>query len=143
MRIAIKIVGLMLLLSQAAHAGTTVIPFTLRKTDVGAPLILVQVEVNGKAATLCLDSGAQLVGVAPSYLKGLPSLGDTYVAGVGGRMKATAAFVNITIGTDTFREVAIGDKGVAGDGFLGESILSHYSKITIDYAAKTITLERP
>ena len=85
MRIATKIVGLMLLLSQAAHAGTTVIPFTLGKSHVDAALILVQVEVNGKPATLCLDSGAQLVGVAPSYLKGLPSLGHTYVLGVGGR----------------------------------------------------------
>jgi len=142
MRFALGILLLLLLWTQVARPTTTTIPFTLGRSGIGAPLILIHVEINGKPATLVVDSGAQLLGVRPSYLEGLPALGHTAIHGVGGVRLASAAWVNISVGTDTFHEVAVADAGPAGDGFLGQSVLNHYSKITIDYAAKTIILEK-
>jgi Aspartyl protease len=134
-----------------AAAQANQIPFTVAAGEANIPLLLVQATINGKPATLIFDSGAQALGLSPELVKGIKPMGKVNHSGVGGGTVSEVVPVDLQLGTDSFHRVlaetndlkAINSGlGVHVDGFLGESILSQYKTVTIDYANKVVILSR-
>jgi len=125
------------------------IPFTTAKGNIGVPLPLVQATINGKPATLILDSGAQNVTITPELANGLRPLGKVEHNGVGGKTESNVVVVQIRFGGVTFPNCLAGTQdlravssslGVKIDGLIGESVLSRFKTITIDYTNHMVYL---
>ena len=146
--------AIMLLVGAASTWGaphTNTIPFTEASGCCGLPILLVHAAVDGKPATLIFDTGAQGTNVSPGIAKGARvvarHIGN---AGATGATTSPVVSVDIVVGTDDFpRTLALVNNtnqlsaglGAHVDGLLGESIISQYKRVTIDFEAKTITLE--
>ena len=123
-------------------AQRVTIPFTTAKGSIGVPLLLVQATINGKQATLILDSGAQNLTITPELANGLRPLGKVEHHGIGGKTESTVVAVQVRLGGVTFPNCLAGTQdlravssglGVKIDGLIGESVLSQFKTITIDY----------
>jgi hypothetical protein len=131
-------------------AQRVTVPFTTADGNVGVPLLLVQATINGKQATLILDSGAQHLVITPELANGLRPLGKVEHGGIGGKTKSSVVAVQIRLGgvtfpyclaeTDDLRAVN-SSLGVKIDGLIGESVLSRFKTITIDYTNHMVYLD--
>jgi len=123
-------------------AQRVTVPFTTAGGNIGVPLLLVQATINGKQATLILDSGAQNLTITPELANGLRPLGKVEHHGIGGKTESTVVAVQVRLGGVTFPNCLAGTQdlravssglGVKIDGLIGESVLSQFKTITIDY----------
>src|SRR6516225_9414 len=123
-------------------AQRVTVPFTTAEGNIGVPLPLVQATVNGKQATLILDSGAQNLTITPELANGLRPLGKVEHHGIGGKTESSVVVVQIRLGGVTFPNCLAGTQdlravssglGVKIDGLIGESVFSRFKTITIDY----------
>lgn len=145
--------AIMLLAGAASAWGaphTNTIPFTEASGCCGLPLLLVHATVDGKPAVLIFDTGAQSISVSPDIAKGARVVDHAGNAGTTGTTTSPVVSVDIVIGTDDFpRTLALVNStnqlsaglGAHIDGLLGENVISQYKRVTIDFEAKTITLE--
>ncbi len=146
--------AIMLLVGAASTWGaphTNTIPFTEASGCCGLPILLVHATVNGKPATLVFDTGAQGTNVSPGIAKGARVVArDVGNAGAISVTTSPVVSVDIVVGTDDFpRTLAFVNStnqlsdglGARIDGLLGEDVISQYKRVTIDFEAKTITLE--
>ena len=127
------------------------------KTDFILPFlmenghILVQGEIEGKAATLCVDTGASLIFVASEFddnnLASRLSKRSGHNVGeissnYGGESMPFAGMVSGSIGNEPFRAAAVLDKTHGdSDAVIGSSVLDKY-QITIDYSRNLIGFRR-
>ena len=139
-----------LLFAPLAHCEPNVIPFVEAQGDSTIPLLLIPVVVNNHHLVLLFDTGAMGVGVPKSVVASCDVIGKIQTTGIGGRQEEIAVRADVTIGTDTFSKQMVSSLSTPGfshsldhhlDGILGETIMKHYSRITIDYDAHTITLD--
>ena len=149
-----KLIPLAALLSATSVFGQdapkphiTTLPITERKDDANLPMLYVPGNVNGHNVTLLLDTGAQPFIISPRYAVGAEVLGHASAQGVGGLAKVTIIRATVKLGDDVFpgqvMESANFNLGpLTADGILGEAVLSQYSKVTIDYKAHTLILEK-
>ena len=130
-------------------AQRVTVPFTTAGGNIGVPLLLVEATINGKQATLILDSGAQNLTITLELASGLRPLGKVEHHGIGGNTESTVVAVQIRLGgvifpyclaeTQDLRAVS-SSLGVKIDGLIGESVLSQFKTVTIDYTNHTVYL---
>lgn len=144
---------IMLLVGAASTWGaphTNTIPFTETAGDDNIPHILIQATINGKPVQLIFDTGADMTAASSKVLKGCRVIGRARQIGAAGEDTVTDFSTDVVIGTDTLHDVLVEtinpdalSQGMHShvDGLLGETVISQYKRVTIDFEAKTITLE--
>lgn len=132
---------------EALAAERLSVPFTSTYGNVNVPLLLVQATVNGRPATLIFDTGAQFLTITPELAEGLPPLGTVEHIGLGVKTESIRVTVQIKLGGVTFPHCAAETQDLSGlssglgvkiDGLIGESVLSQFKSITIDYTNHTV-----
>lgn len=143
----------MLLVGAASTWGaphTNTIPFTKVLGDDDIPHLLVQATINSHPVLLIFDTGADFNAAESKTIKGCDVIGQTKEAGAAGTRVVPVVLTTVIIGIDTFRRVPVETLDTAAlsdnlhvriDGLLGEDVISQYKRVTIDFEAKTITLE--
>lgn len=110
--------------------------------------ILVQVAVNGKPGTFVLDTGAQDTLVSEDLAKDITDRSPAKMAGWDAMRKVEKVSVSLDLGGDIWvgNVLSTSLKNVTEktqvDGVLGMSVLEHYSRIEIDFKAKTVTFHK-
>lgn len=132
---------------EAPAAHRLSIPFTTTYGSVNVPLLLVQATVNGKPATLIFDTGAQFLTITPELAEGLRPIGTVEHVGLGVKTESTRVIVQIKLGGVTFPYCAAESQDLSGlssglgvkiDGLLGQSVLSQFTAITLNYTNNTV-----
>lgn len=118
------------------------IPFTPTYGNVDVPLLLVRATVNGKPATLILDTGAQFLTITPELADGLQPIGTAEHIGLGVTTRSSRVIVEVKLGGATLSHCAAETQDLSGlssglgvkiDGLIGESVLFQFKAVTIDY----------
>lgn len=119
------------------------IPFTTTYGNVDVPLLLVQASINGKPATLIFDTGAQFLTITPELAEGLQPTGTAEHIGLGVKTISSRVIVPVKLGRIALPHCAAETQDLSGlsdglgvkiDGLIGESVLSQFKAVTIDYA---------
>ena len=143
-RVSILLLALLFCLpAQAQERKTYTVPFRSVNS-----LILLDGQLNGKPATLILDTGAQL-SLLDSGLAGIPKQKEGQnIGGVIDRSKlvrvgsfciGARCFSGRTFGVVDYEKISR-ILNVHIDGQLGQDILREFSSVRIDYKAQTVTL---
>lgn len=123
------------MLALAQEHRTFTVPFHTVKD-----LILLDATVNGKPASLLLDTGANnsIVDVHSAGFDGLKldALRSTGKAGAEGACAVREVKLSLEHRSWLNRRM-----GVRVDGFVGADVLSEFSSVRIDYKAQTVELE--
>lgn len=130
---------LFLLMASAASAQSVTIPFTMN--DDG--MMVVQGSINNKPLVLLVDTGASAVFVQEHVPipKGTP-IGHGHVYGVDGGQDVKEFQADVCVQTACRRTVVIeAPKKPHISDCLSLGFFSQFGKMTIDFDAKTITLE--
>jgi len=118
------------------------IPFTTAYGNVDVALLLVQASINGKPATLIFDTGAQFLTITPELAEGLQPIGTAEHIGLGVKTISSRVIVPVKLGGVTLPHCAAETQDLSGlsdglgvkiDGLIGESVLSRFKAVTIDY----------
>jgi predicted aspartyl protease len=133
-----------------AHTAQATIPIVVVKTRSGATAALVRVYIHGHLVPMLIDTGATVSVLNTTAARRL------HLRKVGKRHKfcgvtgcALASHVRVSNwnvgGVEPLPTVVISSSPIAGlnktpFGLLGSDVLSKFGYITIDYAAKTLTL---
>jgi hypothetical protein len=134
-------------LSIAAPATTTTIPF-----HVESDMLIINVFVDGRSASLILDTGAKSTFLSPE------SVGMTNTAGVSSlrsnalivKTMSRHASISLTENGSIFSQpVTVVNltelnkrAGSRCDGILGEDFLRNFRAFTIDYKSNTVSFRR-
>jgi hypothetical protein len=113
--------------------------------------ILIQAEVNGRAAALILDTGATYTIIEPRFVSLTRETAGqaTLLPGIGISGEGTWAAATIRIGSKTWRRqriLAMSIEAVSRaygrhiDGILGQDVLRSVKSVLIDNAAQRIVL---
>jgi predicted aspartyl protease len=133
------------LLHDVIRAGEHRVPFQLRDG-----LIYIQGQVNGKRATLLVDTGAALTTFT---LRVVPTLNTDATITMNlakGSVLASRLPVGFVLGDSNLREqhcsfhqnAVVGNfKFLDADGLIGQDVLSHFRSITLDFKNSTLILE--
>jgi hypothetical protein len=127
------------------------IPFTVTYGNVNFPLLLVHASVNGRPATLILDTGAQFLTITPELAEGLQPTGTVEHIGLGVRTQSTRVTVSVILGGVTLPHCAAETQDLSNlsngleveiDGLIGESVLSQFKAVSIDYVNHLVNFTR-
>ena len=125
------------------------VPFAATYGNVGVPLLLVQATVNGKPATMIFDTGAQFLTITPDLAEGLQPIATDEHFGLGIRTQSSRVIVQVKLGGVTLPQCVAETEdmsslssglGVKIDGLVGESLLSRFKTVTIDYVNRMVYL---
>jgi hypothetical protein len=123
------------------------IPFKTTYGNVDFPLLLVQATINDKPATLIFDTGAQFLTITPDLAVGLQRMGTVEHVGLGVKSESSRVAVQFKLDGIVFPHCVAetedlsgisGGLGVKIDGLIGESVLSQFKAVTIDYVNRTV-----
>jgi hypothetical protein len=141
----------MLILIPSSSAQTISVPFT--RADLS---VVVEIVVSGKTRHFLLDTGCGLTVMSPNtagwspvdVMKAVPSRSVTGIDGLSHSMGSTNATLEIGQ-TLIVTPVVVRDLGgfsealkIKLDGILGQDVLSHFSRVTIDNKNKRLILEK-
>jgi len=137
----------MTLLSRAAAAQTVIIPFRLEDN-----LLIVNVFVDGRTATVILDTGSQSTFLTPeavglSNVIGLNNLHSNARIATGlSRNAAISLTQNSSIFNQPVTVIRLDDLNhrmrTKFNGILGQDFLRQFRTFTIDYRSKTVVFSR-
>ncbi|HTT27130.1 MAG TPA: aspartyl protease family protein [Solirubrobacteraceae bacterium] len=133
-----------------AHAAQATVPIVVVKTKSGATAALVRVFIHGRLIPMLIDTGAtvSVINVTAARHLHLKTVGKPHrFCGVTGCALARRVRVgnwNIN-GTVPLPTVVVSSSPIAGlnahgFGLLGSDVLSRFGSVTINYAAKQLTL---
>ncbi|HUA03452.1 MAG TPA: retroviral-like aspartic protease family protein [Solirubrobacteraceae bacterium] len=133
-----------------AHAAQATVPIVVVKTRSGATAALVRVYIHGRLIPMLIDTGATVTVINQTAARHLhlKTVGKRHrFCGVTGCALASHVRVsnwNVN-GTVPLPTVVVSSSPIAGlnahgFGLLGSDVLSRFGSVTINYAAKTLTL---
>ena len=127
-----------------AQTQTVEIPFS-----VSSGLIVIQANVNGKSVSLLFDSGAMRTFVKPSVVHGLKTTSGYAISVTDGNTREVRVVKTVVSLGDVSVPVLvscydmtpfIASMGLRIDGVIGQDVIGKFSRISIDYVGRKITL---
>jgi predicted aspartyl protease len=133
-----------------AHAAQATVPIVVVKTRSGATAVLVRVFIHGRLIPMLIDTGAtvSVINVTAARHLHLRTVGKRHrFCGVTGCAFARRVRVSnwnidgvVPLPTVVVSSSPIAGLNAHGFGLLGSDVLSQFGSVTINYAAKTLTL---
>jgi predicted aspartyl protease len=133
-----------------AHAAQATIPIVVVKTRSGATAALVRVFIHGRLIPMLIDTGAtvSVINVTAARRLHLKTVGKRHrFCGVTGCAFARRVRVSnwnvdgvVPLPTVVASSSPIAGLNAHGFGLLGSDVLSRFGSVTINYAAKQLTL---
>jgi hypothetical protein len=147
---AVQIIAVLMLAAGGALAETPDrreyrLPFEVRDG-----LIYIQAEVNGKRATLLVDTGAVLTTFTLRVVPTINTDARLTINLANGSVSAFRLPVGFVLGDPTLRgrqcafrqNAVVGDfKFLGADGLVGEDVLGLFKSVTFDFKASTLILQ--
>ncbi len=133
-----------------AHAAQATVPIVVVKTRSGATAALVRVFIHGRLVPMLIDTGAtvSVINVTAARRLHLKTVGKRHrfcgVTGCAFARRVRVGNWNVD-GTVPLPTVVVSSSPIAGlnahaFGLLGSDVLSRFGSVTINYAAKQLTL---
>ncbi len=133
-----------------AHAAQATVPIVVVKTKSGATAALVRVFIHGRLVPMLIDTGATVTVINATAARRLHlrTVGKRHrfcgVTGCALARRVRVANWNVN-GTVPLPTVVVSSSPIAGlnahaFGLLGSDVLSRFGSVTINYAAKQLTL---